>query len=123
MRSDQQNFDVTILGGGPAGLSAAIWCADLGMTSIVIERNPVLGGQLHWIHVPIKNYPGIDLANGAELHERLMAQLQDRKFEIRKHAEISEIDLGNRTIVLDSGDIFASKAIVVADPRNWPNKP
>lgn len=114
MRNDQQNFDVIILGGGPAGLSAAMWCADLGMTSIVIERNPVLGGQLHWIHVPIKNYPGIDLSNGAELQERLMAQLQDREFEIRKHAEISEIDLGNRTIVLDSGEIFASKAIVLA---------
>ncbi|MEP7076341.1 MAG: FAD-dependent oxidoreductase [Acidobacteriota bacterium] len=113
MKTDH-SFDVIILGGGPGGMAAAMWCAELGMASILIEKRPDFGGQLHWIHVPIKNYPGIDLANGSELLDRLMAQLQDRKFEIRKEAEIAAIDLRERTIALTSGETFAGKAIVIA---------
>ncbi|MEP6850913.1 MAG: NAD(P)/FAD-dependent oxidoreductase [Acidobacteriota bacterium] len=114
MRSDNGNFDVIILGGGPAGLGAAMWCTELGMTSILVEKRRDFGGQLHWIHVPIKNYPGIDIVNGADLLERLMAQLQDRKFEIRKEAEIADVDLRKRKIALISGETFGSKAIVIA---------
>ena len=114
MAENCRSFDVVILGGGPAGMAAAMWCAELGMTSIVIEERQDFGGQLNWIHVPIKNYPGIDLANGAEFLERLIAQLQDRKIEIRKGAEISGVDLSDRTIALTSGETFAGKAIVIA---------
>jgi len=38
--------DVIIIGGGPAGLSALLWCADLGLHPILIEKAPETGGQL-----------------------------------------------------------------------------
>ena len=46
MKTDLTEFDVIIVGGGAAGLSAALWCADLGIKSIVLEKNEAPGGQL-----------------------------------------------------------------------------
>ncbi|MGH7784123.1 MAG: FAD-dependent oxidoreductase, partial [Candidatus Binatia bacterium] len=52
MNDEIGQYDVIILGSGVAGLSAAMWCAELGLRSIVLEEKPEIGGQLHWIHTP-----------------------------------------------------------------------
>ncbi|HEX8684845.1 MAG TPA: FAD-dependent oxidoreductase, partial [Pyrinomonadaceae bacterium] len=59
--------DVIIIGAGPAGLSAALWCDELGLDTLVIERQPEVGGQLLRVHNPIENYLGLSAANGREL--------------------------------------------------------
>jgi len=105
---------VIILGGGPAGLSAALWCSELGLTSVILEKQARLGGQLHWIHVPIKNYPGIELANGAEYLERLTTQLHSRKFEAKASIEIDRVDVNQKRVLLRSGEVFAGRAMIVA---------
>jgi thioredoxin reductase (NADPH) len=48
-------YDVLIIGSGPAGLSAALWCDELGLDTIVLERNEQIGGQLLSIPGPIEN--------------------------------------------------------------------
>jgi len=62
-----EKFDVIIVGGGPAGMSAAVWCSDLGMTSVVLEKAKKLGGQLNKIHAPITNYLGVTAENGGAI--------------------------------------------------------
>ena len=52
----RQRHDVLIVGAGPAGLSAALWLRDFGLTSLLFERERQPGGQLHQIHAPIPNY-------------------------------------------------------------------
>jgi len=52
----RQRHDVLIVGAGPAGLSAALWLRDFGITSLLLERERQPGGQLHQIHAPIPNY-------------------------------------------------------------------
>ena len=47
--------DVIIIGAGPAGLSAALWCDELGLDTIVLEQNEHSGGQLHSIYGAVEN--------------------------------------------------------------------
>jgi thioredoxin reductase (NADPH) len=67
--------DVAIVGGGPAGLSAAIWCAELGLKFTLIESSSAIGGQLHLIYQPIKNFPGVASVDKRKLIQGLSEQL------------------------------------------------
>ena len=51
-----ERVDALILGGGVAGLSAALWLKDFDLTSLILEEGLQPGGQLHEIHAPIPNY-------------------------------------------------------------------
>ena len=59
--------DVLIIGAGPAGLSAARWCDELGLDVLVLEQNEEVGGQLLSVYNPIENYLGVRAANGRDL--------------------------------------------------------
>lgn len=67
-------WDVLIVGGGMAGLSAAIWARRLGLSTLVLEREPDVGGQLHRIGFPIVDYPGLQPCRGALLAAQLKSQ-------------------------------------------------
>ncbi|HEY0385009.1 MAG TPA: FAD-dependent oxidoreductase, partial [Pyrinomonadaceae bacterium] len=59
--------DVIIIGAGPAGLSAALWCDQLGLDTLVLEAGAAVGGQLQSIHHEIENYLGLRAGSGREL--------------------------------------------------------
>jgi len=61
--------DVIIIGAGPAGLSAAFWCDELGLDTLVLEQAEQIGGQLHRVYNPIENYLGLKTRNGEDLLE------------------------------------------------------
>ncbi len=88
--------DVVIIGAGPAGLSAAIWCEELGLDTLVIERRSEIGGQLLLIHNEINNYPGVQTQNGIELRDRLAEHIAGSEFDLWTDAEIEKIDLKAR---------------------------
>jgi thioredoxin reductase (NADPH) len=108
------SFDVAIIGGGPAGMSAALWCADLGLRCVLIEKSAELGGQLLWIHNPIENYPGISTRNGAEMRDKFALSLKDAAFEQMLGAEIESIDAEQKRIELKDGRSIRAKAIIIA---------
>lgn len=114
MSGTEQHFNVVILGGGPAGLSASIWCSDLGLSSIVLEKHDQVGGQLHSIHVPIRNYPGVETSNGAELLDRFLGQLRQREFAARTNSEIVRIDLKTKSVEMAGGEILFANALIIA---------
>src|SRR5687768_7716007 len=104
-------FDVVIIGGGVAGLSAALWCDELGLSALVLEEKPELGGQLLWVHNEIKNYPGREAKNGRELCDAFLEQIAKRRFELLLEARITEIDFEKKTILLANGTRFFARAI------------
>jgi thioredoxin reductase (NADPH) len=106
--------NVLIIGGGPAGISAAIWCADIGLHSMLLERGDVLGGQMLWTHNPVMNYPGVEAQNGAELAERFATALQRPEVEVRTGAEVVSVDLAGRSVDLADGRSFRGGALVLA---------
>ena len=80
--------DVIIIGGGPAGLTAAFWCGELGLDTLLIERADDVGGQLTQIYNCIDNYPGLRANNGVEFLEKFFVHVSDGDFDQWTQAEI-----------------------------------
>ena len=107
-------LDVIIIGGGPAGLSAAFWCDELGLDALVLEEDDKVGGQLHRVYNPIKNYLGLKAANGRELLAHFSDGLEDADFDLWTNVEIESVDLKAKRIALRSGEELQSISIVIA---------
>ena len=107
-------LDVIIIGAGPAGLSAALWCEELGLDALVLERGAEVGGQLLRVYNPIENYLGVSARDGAELRDRFAAQVEGREFDLWTQAEIESLDLSAKRVRLRSGESVQSIALVLA---------
>ena len=106
--------DVLIIGAGPAGVSAALWCDELGLDTLVLEQKEVTGGQLLSVHGPIKNYPGVRANNGREFFERFSEGLGETDFDIWTNVDIASVDLKLKRIVLKSGEDIQAISIIIA---------
>ncbi|MEO6334536.1 MAG: NAD(P)/FAD-dependent oxidoreductase [Pyrinomonadaceae bacterium] len=113
MDSPLETIDVAIIGGGPAGLSAAFWCSELGLATLLVEKEEELGGQLLWTHNPITNYLGLDTADGRELRDRFLAHAVRAKYS-RLAAEVESADLSRRTLGLSNGRELSARWIIIA---------
>ena len=107
-------YDVIIIGAGPAGLSTAFWCDELGLDTLVLEQAEEIGGQLHRVYNPINNYLGLKARNGKELLEHFSAEVADAAFDLWTQTEIESVDLRAKRISLRSGERLQSIAIVLA---------
>src|SRR5438445_1635178 len=106
--------DVLIIGAGPAGLSAARWCDQLGLDTLVLEEHEEIGGQLLSVHNPIENYLGVRVENGRELRDRFAEQISECDFDLWTNVEIQSIDLKSKRLLLRSAEELQSIAIVIA---------
>jgi thioredoxin reductase (NADPH) len=106
--------DVIIIGAGPAGLSTAFWCDELGLDTLVLEQAEQVGGQLHRVYNPIENYLGLKARNGKELLEHFAAEVDDAEFDLWTQTEIKSVDLKAKRVSLASGEQLQSIAIVIA---------
>jgi thioredoxin reductase (NADPH) len=113
MAIEEETTDVIIVGGGAAGLSCALWCAELGLTTLLLERDRVFGGQLHLIHNPISNYIGRIASNGTEMLSHFLDSIERSVFTRRLQANVTNIDPLSMTVSMDVGEISA-KTIVLA---------
>jgi thioredoxin reductase (NADPH) len=106
--------DVLIIGAGPAGLSAACWCDELGLDTLVLEQNSEVGGQLLSVYNPIENYLGVSAANGRELRDRFLDQTRNAEFDLWTNVEIASIDLRSHRVQLRSGEELKAISIIIA---------
>jgi len=106
--------DVIIIGAGPAGLSTAFWCDELGLDTLVLEQAQEIGGQLHRIYNPIENYLGLKTRNGKELLDIFASEVDDAEFDLWTQASITSVDLKAKRVSLASGEVLQSIAIVIA---------
>ena len=108
--SNQNEFDLVIIGGGPAGLTAAIYGGRMGLKTALYE-NKGFGG-LAGTAPKIENYPGYDSINGLELTEKMREQAEKYGttffFE-----EVTNINPKEMTVTTYGGDTKA-KAIIIA---------
>ena len=106
--------DVIIIGAGPAGLSAAFWCEELGLDTLVLEQAEQIGGQLHKVYNPIHNYLGVKTRNGQELLELFSRDVDEAEFDLWTGTAIDSVDVRAKRISLRSGETLQSIAIVIA---------
>ena len=106
--------DVIIIGAGPAGLSTAFWCDELGLDTLVLEQSEEIGGQLHRVYNPIENYLGLKTHNGKELLDLFTKDVDSADFDLWTQASIASVDLKAKRVSLASGEELQSIAIVLA---------
>jgi thioredoxin reductase (NADPH) len=106
--------DVIIIGAGPAGLSAALWCDELGLDTLVLEQSTEVGGQLLYVYNRIENYLGVRADGGRELRDLFAAQVKDADFDLWTNVEIESVDLSSKRVALRSGEQLQSICIIIA---------
>jgi thioredoxin reductase (NADPH) len=119
-RAKRSFYDAIIIGGGPTGLSAAIYLTREGLETLVIEKAG-LGGQAGITQV-IDNYPGFDEGiSGAEFASRLTRQAQRFGAEILQAQNVASIDQDGQYLCVRTADgsEYGAKAVLLASGASY----
>ena len=105
--------DIIVIGGGPAGMTAALYALRNGKSALVIEKNG-FGGQI--THSPkVENYPGTLQISGNELAEKMLDQILAQGAEIELETVTGIEDQGDhKTVLTEEGSRFEGRAVVIA---------
>ena len=106
-------YDIIVIGGGPAGLTAATYACRAGKSVLVIEKN-AFGGQITW-SPRVENFPGFLSVSGTELGDKLLEQAMEQGSEVELD-EVTSLDrAGDRwQLSCESGAVFEGKAVILA---------
>jgi thioredoxin reductase (NADPH) len=111
-------YDVAIIGGGPAGLAAAVYGASEGLRTIVIEREAP-GGQAG-TSARIENYLGFpNGVSGDELASRALQQARRLGAEMLVTRSVARIEPATREVCLDGGDVIRARTLILATGVTW----
>ncbi len=114
MLSETQKFDIVIVGAGPAGLTAAIYAAWLGLKTVVLEGG-IAGGRA-WLAPKIENFPGFpDGISGSELVEKMHTQAVGFGAEFRVDETVVGMELaGALKQVVSRKQTYEAPVLIVA---------
>ncbi len=121
----KQHYDVVVIGGGPAGLAAAVYGASEGLCVLLVERNAA-GGQAG-TSSRIENYLGFPNGiSGDELSERAVRQAGQFGAEMVLTREVRDVESMNMPdggpgycVELDGGDRVTAKTVILATGVDW----
>lgn len=106
-------YDVMIVGGGPAGLTAAVYALRAGKTALVIEKNS-FGGQIAF-SPKVENIPGTQQISGAAFADALVEQAMNLGAEIEMEKVIGlEKAEGFFRLTTEDGPVFEGRSVVLA---------
>jgi len=105
--------DVVILGAGPAGITAGIYAAQAKLDTIMVDVG--LGGGNLTITHQVSNFPGFPKPQpGYVLAHQLLEHAREAGVKARFAAEVTRVDLRERTVVLDGVETIVAKKLIVA---------
>lgn len=108
--------DVIIIGAGPAGLSAGVYCARKMLDILVISSN--VGGQAAWSW-EVENYLGYQLITGAELVERFRDHLENFRIELLEGTTVTSLTRSRNRfkVITDKEEEYFSRTIIAASGK------
>lgn len=117
--AEPPKFDVAIIGGGPAGMTAAIYCARKKLKVVMLTKD--LGGQAAWSS-DVENYLGFSMINGTDLTKHFQDHLQEFKDEITlklMNQGVSSLKkiTGGFTLEVNRGETVNAKAVIIASGK------
>ena len=106
-------YDILIIGGGPAGLTAATYACRAGKSVLVLEK-AAFGGQITW-SPRVENFPGFVSISGNELGDKLLEQAMEQgaEVELEEITALQQAD-GAWRAVCDSGAFYEGRAVILA---------
>lgn len=109
---DTKEYDIIVVGAGPAGLTAAIYGRRAGKSVLILEKE-TFGGQI--THSPkVENYPGFPAISGNELAEKLIDQALSLGSELDVDGVISVLDAGEWKSVITERSEYLARAVIIA---------
>ncbi len=120
MNENKIIYDLIIIGGGPAGITAGIYGARQKLNTLLITKS--FGGQVARKAVAIENYPGLEEISGLELIKKFEKHLRKQKIDIERDEVVKLKKIGRKFLALTkSKNRFEARAVIIAtgaDPRH-----
>ncbi len=114
---DLGEFDVAVIGGGPAGSSAAIYSARKGLKTVLVAEK--IGGQVKETR-GIENLISVPYTEGPELAGKLAQHLAEYDIKVLEHRRLEQIESdGIQKLELNSDEFLQAKAVIVATGAKW----
>jgi thioredoxin reductase (NADPH) len=106
-------YEVIIVGGGPAGLAAGLYCQRAALKTVLFERG-LLGGQIA-ISKDVENYPGLEGITGFDLAEKMVHHARSFGLDVVQR-EVAEVSAGtdHHSVRLADGEVLRTTALILA---------
>lgn len=115
----ESHYDALILGGGPAGLAAAIYLGQAKIKTVLVDKS-LPGGQVATTH-QVSNYPGfVEPVNGYMLSHYMSEQAKHTGVDFKSAVDVTAVDLDKKTILIDDIETIHYKYLILstgASPR------
>lgn len=114
----ERRYDVVVVGGGPAGASAAIYSARKGLRVAIIANN--IGGQMKDT-VGIENFISVPKTTGAKMADNLLTHLKEYPIDVFDNRRVDKafFDEKLKKVHVKGGEIFISPAVIIATGASW----
>ena len=111
--SNIREYDVVIIGAGPAGLAAGLYAARGNVKTVILEKL-IPGGQLNNTQ-DVENYPGMDHMTGPQISQAMEEQTKRFGCEIINNCNITNVELtANKKLIASDKGIFSAKVVIIA---------
>ncbi|TIH15905.1 FAD-dependent oxidoreductase [Marinifilum sp. JC120] len=114
--SESTTYDIIIVGGGPAGMTAGIYAARAGLKAIILEEN-ITGGLVNSTYT-VENFPSYPTIHGMDLMKKMRAHVDSLEVEVEEVCEIESMSLeGDIKIVETDDETFNAKTVIICTGR------
>jgi len=110
-------YDVAVVGGGPAGVAAAVYSARKGLRTVLVAQK--MGGQVQDT-LGIENFIGVPRTEGPRLASDLRTHLRGYEAEVLEHRKVERVEDGSPKVIhLQGGERVTAQQVIVASGARW----